>query len=314
MGFAMLKFMKKIPAGTLIVPMFISALINTIFPGFFASLTGSASALFAGGGTGFIIGVLSLVSGAMLDITSLKHILKKQGILILIKLVIAFVIGTIIIRILGNGSILGISSIALMVGLVATNPAVYLAIVSENGTTEDEGAFSILGLICLPIFPMMIYALSFGGNVPYTSLLHAFIPVLLGFIIGNLDKDFVKFTAPSIGILMPFLGWNLGANINLFDAIIHGFSGIFIVVIIYVFISLPLYLFERNILKHDGVSAVAINIVAGVSIAAASALGGFDPSLAPMLPTITAQVSFATVSSSLLTPIICRWLKKQSSK
>lgn len=306
----MIKFMKKFPAGTLLIPMLASALINTIFPNLYASLTGSAAALFTDKSTGFMVGVLSLVSGAMLDLNVLKHVLKKQGVLIILKLVIVLIIGTLLIKLMGYNTVFGLSAVAIMVGLVSTNPAAYLAIVSENGSTEDEGAFSILGILSLPIFPILVYTISFGGEVPYISILHALIPILVGFVIGNLDKEFVAFTSPAIAILMPFLGWSLGANINLLDAIVNGYSGIFIVLLIYLLITIPSYIFERSVLKSDGISAIAINIVAGVSLAAPKFIAEFDPNLESMLPAIVAQLTFAVVLSSVLTPIICRKLKK----
>ena len=83
----MLKIMKRIPGGTLLIPMFLSALLNTAFPE--GLYVGSISqAFFSAQGTNYIVGFLCFVSAMGLDVKSLAQIMKKQGMLLVIKFMI----------------------------------------------------------------------------------------------------------------------------------------------------------------------------------------------------------------------------------
>lgn len=62
----MFNFIKKIPAGLLLVPMLLSALVNTFTPGLF-NIGGVSEAFFTSAGTNYIIGAICFCSGAGID-------------------------------------------------------------------------------------------------------------------------------------------------------------------------------------------------------------------------------------------------------
>lgn len=72
----MYKAIKKIPAGMLLIPMLISALINTFAPGLF-HIGGVSEAFFTSAGTSYIIGAICFCSGAGIDIKEIIPIIKK---------------------------------------------------------------------------------------------------------------------------------------------------------------------------------------------------------------------------------------------
>ncbi len=301
----MLKFMKKLPAGTLLVPMFVSALINTLAPDLF-NIGGMTEALLSGSGVTFIVGMLNFVSASMLDIKTIREVFKKQGVILLLKIVVCFVFGFIAINLLGSGTVVGISALAIIVAICSCNPALYLALVGDYGEPKDAGAFGLLGLVSSPALPMLIYGMAKGGNIDWMGVVSVLIPIFLGIIIGNLDPDMAKLGQPSIGILMVLLGWGLGSNINLINALKAGATGVIIVVVFYAILIPPLLFTEKKLLKSSGVSALAMTSVAGVSLAAPASVATLDYSLLPLLEDTIAQLSFAVIITSIITPILVK--------
>ena len=64
------------------------------------------------------------------------------------------------------------------------------------------------------------------ASIPMMSLVAVIVPMILGMIIGNVDKSMMKFFAPMADILIPFVGLTLGAGINLKDVVKGGPQGI----------------------------------------------------------------------------------------
>lgn len=80
-----MKLMKKIPGGTLLVPMMISAIIHTFFPNLF-NIGGVTEALFWTKSLSFILGATIFISGCTVKLSSIKSVLKIYGVLILLEL------------------------------------------------------------------------------------------------------------------------------------------------------------------------------------------------------------------------------------
>lgn len=139
-----------------------------------------------------------------LDVKSLAQIMKKQGMLLVIKFMIAYVLGFLMIKYLGGGTILGLSSLAIIVVLTSTNPALYMALVKDLSEKDDALAFGLAGVFCVPAVPLLVYSLSSGTDIVWTPIISVVIPLLAGMIIGNLDHEFRDFCLPAIGIIMPF--------------------------------------------------------------------------------------------------------------
>ena len=75
-------FLGKVPAGMMIVPMFLSAIINTLFPTFF-KIGGFTEAVFTTAGTAGIIGVQLVCMGAQLRFSELFAVVRRGGTLLL---------------------------------------------------------------------------------------------------------------------------------------------------------------------------------------------------------------------------------------
>lgn len=80
---------KKIPGGSLLIPMFLVAIINTIFPNLFTSMGGMTMAMFKTG-TLTVAGIILFATGAGINVKTLGTVLKRCGVLTVVKFAIAF--------------------------------------------------------------------------------------------------------------------------------------------------------------------------------------------------------------------------------
>ncbi|MGI6695040.1 MAG: 2-keto-3-deoxygluconate permease [Christensenellales bacterium] len=307
----MLKFMKKIPGGLLLIPMLISALVNTFAPGFWGQFGGITGALLTAQGTSYIVGLICFCSATMLDIKSLGKVLKKQGVLLGVKIILCFAFSMLFMQVFGLNGVWGISAIAFTVAICSLNPSMYLALVSDYGEESDKAAFGLTGLLCVPAFPILVISVTQGGAIDWMPIISTVIPIALGLIIGNLDKDMVKMFSSVLGPLTPFMGWVFGAGINLFDAVKAGPQGILLTLVFYLLMLPVTLLVETKLLKESGIATLGITSIAGLSVSIPSILAFANPALTPYVAAGTAQIAFGVVISSITTPILAQKLAKK---
>lgn len=306
----MLKLMKRIPGGLLLVPMLISALVNTFVPGFFASFGGLTEALLTTRGTNYIVALVCFCSANLLDLRSMSKVLKKQGTLLLVKIIISIGLSFIFMKTFGLQGIWGISAIAFIVAICSLNPSLYLALVSDYGVERDKAAFGLTGLLVVPAFPIFVFSITQGGAIDWTPILSTLIPIILGVIVANLDKDLAKLFSSIVGVLMVFMGWSFGAGINLIDALKAGPQGILLTIVFYIIMLPIIYLVETKVLKESGISTLAISSIAGLSVSVPSIIAFNNPELVSMASSATAQIAFGVVITSIITPLITQKIAK----
>lgn len=303
----MFKLMKKVPGGLLLVPMLISALFCTFFPGLF-EIGGATEALFTSKGLNYIIGFACLCSGTTLKLNTIRVVLKKEGILILCKIILNVLLGFLFFKFFGLPGIFGISAIAYITTIASTNPSLFLALEEEYGTESDSAAFGLLAVLCTPAYPMLVFSVSQATPINWMPIISTLIPVILGVIIGNTDQKLADFLKPGAALSLPFMGWAFGANINLVNALKAGGQGILLTLLFYIPMVVILVLVERYVLKKDGVTSLAMSTIAGMSVSVPALIGATNPAYQAYVDAATAQIAFGVVISSILTPIIAKWL------
>lgn len=298
---------KKVPAGMLLIPMFLSALVNTFAPGLF-NIGGVSEAFFTSAGTNYIIGAICFCSGAGIDIKELGPIIKKYGVLMLVKTIICIAIGTFYIQVFGLSGIWGISAVALIAVICSTNPSLFIALMQDYNKKLDAGAFGLIGLFCVPAYPIFVYSISRAAEINWMPIISTFLPLLAGLIIGNLDKNFSKLFASAVAPLIPFMGWIFGSSVNIFDAFRSALTGSILVIVFYIALIPIMLSVERYFLKDDGLATLAVSSVAGMSVSVPAVLASTTPEVADFLAPATAQIAFAVVITSILTPYFAKKL------
>ena len=302
----MVKFMKKLPAGTLLVPMLLSALLHTLWPELF-HIGGITEDFLGGRSINFIVGMLTFSSGLIIDLNSFKTILKRHGVLMLLKLILVVPISLLYGHFFGQGGILGISAVAFTVAMVSMNPAMYISLVDDFGTEGDKAAFAFTGLFSIPVIPVLIYSFGGQGAVDWMPIISTVIPLILGIILGNLDPDFRDLFGGAVVMLLPILGWNMGQGMNLITAFQAGVSGIILGVLYYVFTSI-FVIFDKKVLKNDGVASMAMNSVAALSTSIPAIIAQSIPELQQYVPNAIAQILMVNLITVFVTPMVIRRL------
>lgn len=296
---------KKIPGGLMLVPMAIAALINTFIPEVMA-IGNPTSAIFSSYGTMCIVGILLVFTGIQFRVNQIPLVIKRGGVLIASKLIINIVIGIIIMKVFGLGGIFGISTLALVAAITSCNPGMYIALMKSYGDEIDIANFALLNLIGLPFIPICILGFAGGYGIDYKSIIATLIPILIGIILGSLDCDIREFVKDGTNVVIPFLGFCLGASINLKYAFSNIELGLILYAIFLIINYIPLLIIDKFILKQKGHASTAISCMAGLAITVPKLMAEVDSSYLLYVDSATSQIAFAVVISTIVTPILIK--------
>lgn len=300
-------FMKKVPGGLLLVPMCITALINTIFPDALANAGSMSTALFKTGTLTFA-GFLLFASGASMDLKTLGSSLKRGGVLAVTHLVVCFVAGIAYVKVFGMEGVFGINAVAFVTCICACNPGIYMSVIQQYGEPADLGNFAILNILTMPAIPILVLAMGSGGSFNPMEIVTVLIPFILGVFLGNMDPKLAKMFGMATPLALPFMGLCFGSSINLVSALHAGVQGIVLSVlylVIHLVIKVPV---DRVVNKQPGYAAVAMSSVAGIAMSVPSMLG---EAYAQYAATALPQIALCLVLTSIASPILAKLCVKK---
>lgn len=302
-----LKSVRKVPGGLLIVPMTLSAIINTFFPEIF-QIGNPTTALFTNKSTMVLVGLMLFASGTQFNLKKTVDVIKRAGILCVGKLLMSYISGLLVINFFGIEGVFGISTIAIIATITSCNPGLYLALVNDYGDEIDKAAFSFLNLIVLPAVPLTILSSASGQGIDFKIIIANLFPFILGMVLGNLDSDFKNLYALATVILLPFMGICFGSSINFIVALKAGISGIILTLIFYLISLLPLLLIDRKVIKRPGYAAIAMSSVAGLSISVPSLAAEISNVYAHFVDVAMSQIALVSIITSIITPMIIKYI------
>ena len=305
-----MNFIKKVPAGMMVVPLILGCLVNTFFPDAL-QIGGITTATFSSAGGSCTLGIMLFCMGTTLTLKDMPAIIKRGGLLLVAKFAVGAGLGILVGKIFGNVGILGISSMAIICAVTNSNGSVYYALMEEYGDDKDCACMPILALNDGPFLTLVALGTSGLADIPFMGLLASVVPILAGMILGNLDPKIREFFGPVGAAIIPFAGFSLGAGINLTNVIKGGISGI-ILGLVTVFIGGAFIVFcDRFIGKRPGYAGWAIATTAGNAVAVPAAIALADPTWEAFASVATVQVAASTVLSALLVPFITTWWAKK---
>lgn len=303
-------FLKKVPAGMMIVPLLLGSFINTFFPNLL-QIGSFTTAVFSNAGAATAMGIQLFCLGTTLQLKDMPQVIKRGGILLISKFVIGASIGIAIGKIFGMQGVLGLTTLAIISAVTNSNGSVYLALAQNYGDETDAAAMALLALNDGPLFTLIALGASGLANVPVMALIATVIPIFVGMILGNIDKEFQNFMAPAGSILIPFVGFALGAGINLTNVVKGGPQGIALGMITVLVGGSFILIFDRFVGKRPGYAAWAVATTAGNAVAVPMAVALVDPAWAPFVDVATTQVAASVVVTAILAPIMTNyWAKK----
>ncbi|NHM31630.1 2-keto-3-deoxygluconate permease [Neobacillus terrae] len=302
----------KIPGSMMLFPLLLGAALNTLFPStptFFGSFTG---ALWTGALP--ILAVFFFCMGTTLSFKATPYILKKGGALLFSKIGVAAIVGIITAHFIGNGTILGgLSVLAIVAAMNDTNGGMYMALMGQFGKAEDAGAYSIMSLESGPFLTMVTLGAAGLAGFPWQTMVGAILPLVLGMVIGNLDKDFKEFFGKAAPVLIPFFAFGLGAGLDFKKVATAGLTGILLGVGVVVITGTVLFLVDR-LTGGNGIAGLAAATTAGNAAGVPAAVAAANPAYASVAGSATIMVAASVIISAILCPIVVAWYANRLKK
>ncbi len=304
--------MEKVPGGMMVVPLLAGALIATFFPDtpkFFGSFTG---ALFSGALT--ILAVFYVCMGASIDFRATPYIVKKGGTLLFVKVGVAVILGLVFGHILGEapiaaGMFAGVSTLAVVAAMNDTNGGLYMALMGQYGRPRDVGAYTIMSLESGPFLTMITLGVAGLSAFPWQTLVGAILPLVVGMIIGNLDREMRDFLSRAVPVMIPFFAFALGAGLDLSKVWQAGLLGLGMGVAVVIVTGIPLFLADR-LTGGNGVAGVAAASTAGNAAAVPAIVAAANPAYVDAAKPATILVAACVVVTAILTPIVTAWVAR----
>ena len=304
------RFLNKVPAGMMVIPLLLGSVLATLFPQVL-EIGGLTTALFSSAGTNTLLGVLLFSMGTTLQVKDMPKVLKRGGVLLLSKFAIGAILGILVGKLFGDAGFLGLSALAIVSAVTNSNGSIYLTLVDSYGDEADCGCFPILALNDGPFFTLLALGASGIAEIPFMSLVAAIVPILLGMLIGNIDKGMRDIFAPMGNGIIPLIGFALGTGIDLVDVVKGGLPGI-LLGLITVFIGGGfIVLCDKFLSRRPGYAGWAVATTAGNAVAVPAAVALAAPAMNAIEATATVQVAASVVVTSLLVPFITSWWAKK---
>ena len=303
-------FVNRVPGGLMVVPLFIGMALNTFFPdlmkigGFTQALTGV--------GYPTVLGMYLFTVGTKMTVrTAPRMLLRGLGIMTA-KVGTATIFALVVARVFG-GSVIGLSTLAVMVAMSDTNGGMFLALTSVMGDKEDSGTYVVQSIETGPFLTMLIFVGTGLAVIPWLTMVSVIAPIFAGAILGNLDEDIKTFFGSHEPIIVPFMAFTLGQTINLRSVLTAGFPGIALGVTVVVVTGLVCITADR-LVGGTGIAGAAASSTAGNSAAVPQAVAMADTSYAPVAGAATVQVAASVIVTAILTPLLTSWWYKKVAK
>ena len=309
----LLERMKKIPGGLVIIPLVLAVLIATFFPQAY-QIGGYVTALFYDGNSA-MMGFFLIVCGSAINIKQVGMPLYKGVTLTAVKFVVGVALGLAVGALCGPAGFLGITPFVWIAAITNSNSSLYISLSSQFGNATDTGAISILSLNDGPFFTLVALGATGLASIPLNSLIATLVPLLIGFIWGNLDAGFRKACATAQPIVTFFMTISIGAKTDIKTIITAGAAGIILGLISAALAVVFFFIF--NLLlprKERNAMGAAIGTTALNSAMTPAAVAEADPSMAQYTDMATAQCATASIVTLFLCPFIVAFFDKLMQK
>lgn len=305
-----LKTVQKVPGGMMVVPLLLGVLLNTIMPDVL-QLGGYVSAVWSSTGTNTFIGAFLFCVGTQIQLRTGGELLKRGCVLLIAKFLAGAVLGWTVGAIFGPGGVLGLSSLAIISAVTNSNGGLFMSLVGSYGDETDVASQAILNINDGPFLTLVAVGASGMADIPVKDLAVAIAPIVIGLILGNLDKDIANFAKGGLSLLIPFFAFCLGAGISLGNLVKGGLPGILLGLITVFWSGFICILADKLILKRPGYAGAAVATAAGNCVATPAAVALAAPSMEPYVESATVQCAAAVIVTVILVPILTSWAAKK---
>jgi 2-keto-3-deoxygluconate permease len=305
-----LRTVNRVPGGLMVVPLFIGMALNTFFPnllrigGFTQALTGV--------GYPTVLGMYLFTVGTKMTFRAAPRMLVRGFGILSAKVGTAALFAIVIARYF-DGSVLGLSTLAVMVAMSDTNGGMFLALTSVMGDKDDSGTYVVQSVETGPFLTMLIFVGAGLAVIPWLTMVSVIAPIVAGAILGNLDDDIRAFFGSHEPIIIPFMAFTLGQTINLKSVLTAGVPGVLLGLTVVIVTGFVCILADK-LLGGTGIAGAAASSTAGNSAAVPQAVAMADKSYMPVAEAATVQVAASVIVTAILTPLLTSWWYKRVTK
>lgn len=309
----LLNKMKQLPGGLVIIPLVLAVILATVCPQVF-QIGGYVTALFYDGNSA-MMGLFLIICGSSISIKQVGMPLYKGVTLTGIKFALGVILGLAVGKIFGPAGFLGLTPFVIIAAITNSNSSLYISLSSQFGDATDTGAISILSLNDGPFFTLVALGATGLASIPLDKLIATLIPILIGFIWGNLDAGFRKACVSAQPIVTFFMTISIGSKTDIKTIITAGASGIILGLISTA--TAVIFFFVFNLLlpkKERNAMGAAIGTTALNSAMTPAAVAEADPTMAPYVDMATAQCATASIITLFLCPFIVAFFDNMMKK
>lgn len=300
---------EQVPGGMMMVPLVCGAILTTVAPqtgSFFGSFT---NALFSGALP--ILAVFYVCMGATISVRSLPVIVRRGGALMVAKITLGIIAGTILGHYLGtqpvaSGWFAGLSTLAIVAAINDTNGGLYMALMRRYGSAEDAASYSVMALESGPFLTMVTLGVAGLSAFPWQTMLGAVLPLCVGMLLGNLDPEMRTFLAQAVPVMIPFFAFALGTTLDLHLVWAAGMLGLLLGLVTLLVSALVLGMVDK-LIGGNGTAGIAAATTAGNAAAVPMLIATANPKYTAAARTATVLVASSVVVTSLLAPLLTAW-------
>ncbi|WP_202436380.1 2-keto-3-deoxygluconate permease [Vibrio eleionomae] len=309
----LLEKLEKMPGGLVIVPLILAVAIKTLFPELF-EIGGFTTGLFKNGQPA-MMGLFLILCGSSINVRQVGMPLYKGSILTGMKFILGVLLGLAVAKFFGPLGWMGLTPMVMIAAITNSNSSLYISLSAQFGKPTDTGAISILSLNDGPFFTLVALGATGLASIPFQALVATIIPLLIGFVWGNLDEHFKTTCQKAQPIVTFFMTISIGSSTDLSTLATAGASGI-ILGLISAASGILFYFLYNALLKKDERSAMgaAIGTTALNSAMTPAAIAAADPSMAHLVPMATAQCATASIITLFLCPFLVAFFDSRMKK
>lgn len=308
--FSLVSLSRKIPAGNMIVPLFIGSILNTIFPAIFTF--GSYTTIFFSDTSTMVLMYATLFyTGCQIRAKDLPIALSRGGSHVLLKYIGGAGFYLLIVRYFGPQGILGVCSLSLLCALTNCNSNLYMSLMDTYGDAADKAARPMFNLNSGPMLSLVTIGASGMIDFSPIEILSLLAPVLVGVILAAIEPEIQKESKSAIKFIIPLVGLILGSKINLISVVEAGFGGILLFLIVMIVTGPIAFLTDRLLLRRPGYAGMSTVSVAGNTVAVPAMISAVAPEFAPYVEIATIQLSSAVIISAFLCPVMVHFVAKK---
>ncbi|MFI3212691.1 MAG: 2-keto-3-deoxygluconate permease [Eubacteriales bacterium] len=296
----------QIPARIMIIPLFLGASVYTFIPQIL-EIGSFTTAVFSNEAATTLMGLQLLCLGSRIEIRKFGQVFRYGGAILFGKILSGFVLAVVCMNLFGKDGFWGISVLAMICAVSNTNGSMYLSFMAAKGDKLGGAASPIITINNGPFVTLVLLGMTGLSSFDYMQLIAALFPVVFGLVLGNISEKCKEFLAPGCSLLIPFIGFSLGAGINLKNLFFGGMSGILLGVIAVVVSVIITGLSDKYIGGNTGYGGIVASCVGANAIAVPAFIGQMDASFAPYVEAATAQVAAAAIVSIFLVSAISSW-------